>query len=114
MAGGFAAANNGSRLSTVLCCLTLSPTTPQVTPFGLRKSIWGSVTTSAVRSKFSFMFDGGSIGLLGSAYLSVAAAESVTGEDTANEDAMAAVIPAAAPAFRKLRRVESSATACPG
>src|SRR5260370_35066210 len=82
MAGGFAAANNGSRLSTVLCCLTLSPTTPQVTPFGLRKSIWGSVTTSAVRSKFNFMFDGGSIGLLGSAYLSVAAAGLVTaGED---------------------------------
>src|SRR5260370_4138714 len=113
MPTGYAVPNNRPRLSTVLCCLTLSPTTPQVTPFGLRKSIWGSVTTSAVRSKFSFMSDGGSIGLLGSAYLSVAAAELVTVEDAANEDAMAAVSPTAAPVFRKLRRVVS-ATGCSG
>src|SRR5260370_29998322 len=102
MAGGFAAANNGSRLSTVLCCLTLSPTTPQVTPFGLRKSIWGSVTTSAVRSKFNFMFDGGSIGLLGSAYLSVAAADLVTAGVASPGGAMAGGDPPCAPRLLKL------------
>src|SRR5260370_41413680 len=97
------AANNRSRLSTVFCCLTLSPTTPQVTPFGLRKSIWGSVTTSAVRSKFSFMFDGGSIGLLGSAYLSVAAADLVAAGGAAAAEAKAAAAPAARPRFTENR-----------
>jgi hypothetical protein len=45
-------------LSTVLFFWTLSPTNPQATPFGLRKSFWGSVTTRAV-----------SFGLISMAYL---------------------------------------------
>lgn len=35
--------------STVWFAVTLLPTSPQVTPVGLRKSFCGSVTTSAVR-----------------------------------------------------------------
>ena len=41
--------NRVSMFSTVLLASTLLPTTPQVTPSGLRKSFCGSVTTSAVR-----------------------------------------------------------------
>ena len=40
--------NNASILSTVLFAVTLSPTTPQVTPSGLKKSFCGSVITMAV------------------------------------------------------------------
>jgi hypothetical protein len=43
-----AALNSDSMFATVLFLVTLSPTTPQVTPFGLRKSFCGSVMTSAI------------------------------------------------------------------
>jgi len=102
MPAALAAANRRPRLSTVLCCVTLSPTAPQTTPFGLRKSICGSITTSAVRARSSFMSDGGSIGLAGSAYLSVAVAALAAVAAPTAADASAAVT--AAPLFRKLRR----------
>ena len=43
-----AAANNEPMCSTVSFSVTLSPTTPHVTPSGLRKSFCGSVISSAV------------------------------------------------------------------
>lgn len=49
--------NNASILSTVLLAVTLSPTTPHVTPSGLKKSFCGSVITMAV---FSFTVNPGS------------------------------------------------------
>jgi hypothetical protein len=63
----FAALNKRSRFSTVLFWVTDSPTTGQVTPFGLRKSICGSITTNAVLSSCSTMSLGGNAGLSGSA-----------------------------------------------
>jgi hypothetical protein len=50
----FAVLNNCSMCWTVLFAFTLSPTTPQVAPSGLKKSFWGSVTTSAVVSGSNF------------------------------------------------------------
>ena len=44
----FAALKSRARFSTVLFSLTLSPTRPQETPFSLRTSFCGSMTTSAV------------------------------------------------------------------
>src|SRR3954468_23501336 len=44
----FADRKSRSRFSTVLFSLTLSPTSPQDTPFSLRTSFWGSMTTRAV------------------------------------------------------------------
>jgi len=49
MSLALAAANSESMFSTVLLSVTLLPTTPQVTPFGLRKSFCGSVMSRAVR-----------------------------------------------------------------
>jgi hypothetical protein len=49
-----------SRFSTVPFSVTLLPTTPQVTPSGLRKSFCGSVTTSAVLAGSIFMPGSGS------------------------------------------------------
>src|SRR5258708_32214032 len=44
----FAAWKSRSMFSTVLFSLTLAPTNPQETPFSLRTSFCGSMTTSAV------------------------------------------------------------------
>ena len=44
----FAAWKSRARFSTVLFSLTLAPTSPQETPFSLRTSFCGSMTTSAV------------------------------------------------------------------
>ena len=45
--------NKVSKFATVLFAVTLSPTAPQVTPWGLKKSFWGSVITMAVTSSIS-------------------------------------------------------------
>src|SRR3954463_5732188 len=44
----FAAWKSRARFSTVRFSLTLSPTSPQETPFSLRTSFCGSMTTNAV------------------------------------------------------------------
>ena len=51
-----AAMKRASMCSTVRFSVTLSPTIPQVTPSGLRKSFCGSVMTNAVSSEFAFIF----------------------------------------------------------
>src|SRR5471030_148313 len=51
----FAAAKRRARFSTVLFSLTLAPTRPQETPFSLRTSFCGSMTTSAVAALLNFI-----------------------------------------------------------
>ncbi len=46
---------SSSMFSTVLLATTFSPTRPQMTPSGLRKSFYGSVITSAVSLGDEFM-----------------------------------------------------------
>ncbi|MCY1188524.1 hypothetical protein D9M73_296420 [compost metagenome] len=55
------------RFGTRCCSLTLSPKTFQPAPFGLMKSICGSITTSAVRLMSHSKVDAGSAGSTGSA-----------------------------------------------
>jgi hypothetical protein len=85
--------------ATVLCSWTLLPTTFHVTPFGLRKTTCGSVTTRAVRLRSSFMSEDGSAPLAGGAYLPLAASAL-----PATAPAAARAATAAAPVFRNLRR----------
>src|SRR5262245_16024796 len=69
----FAARNSRPRFGTTLCSVTLSPTTGHAFPWGLKKSICGSMTTKAALDASSVIAPFDSAGLVGSAYGSLAA-----------------------------------------
>src|SRR5687767_10503723 len=64
----FEDSNRRSRFGTTRRSVTASPTADQAAPFGLMKSIWGSITTKAVRSRSSVILGTGIAGLAGSVY----------------------------------------------
>src|SRR5262245_50017115 len=65
------ASNRRTRFGTSLCSVTLSPTIGQAGLFGLMKSTWGSMTTSAVRRRSRRIPGSGRNGFFGSAYADV-------------------------------------------